>query len=119
VFSFLSDAFTLPVGSRHQDLARKWLIECGSRVGQDLFNPKKGSIPARTDPDTSLYKEYLAWDLDQWRDPKTRIVGSLTHGVVANNAWNAEIDTALGFLVQDGDIAKFANTVADKYVETQ
>jgi glucose/mannose transport system substrate-binding protein len=119
VFSFLSDAFTLPVGARHTALAREWLIECGSRVGQDLFNPRKGSIPARTDPDTSLYKEYLAWDLSQWRDPKIRIVGSLTHGVVANNAWNAEIDTALGFLVQDGDVAKFANTVADKYVETQ
>jgi glucose/mannose transport system substrate-binding protein len=118
VFDFLSDAFTLPVGARHPDLARKWLIECGSRVGQDLFNPRKGSIPARIDPDTSLYRDYLAWDLTQWRDPQTRIVGSLTHGVVANNAWNAEIDTALGFLVEDGDTAKFAETVADKWLET-
>jgi glucose/mannose transport system substrate-binding protein len=118
VFNFLSDAFTLPVGARHPELARRWLVECGSRLGQDLFNPRKGSIPARTDPDTSLYREYLAWDLEQWRDPKTRIVGSLTHGVVANNAWNAEIDTALSFFVQDGDIGKFARTVAAKYVET-
>ena len=55
---------------------------------------------------------------EQWRDPNTRIVGSLTHGVVANNAWNAEIDTALGFLVQDGDVAKFAETVSRKRLET-
>jgi glucose/mannose transport system substrate-binding protein len=118
VFDFLSDAFTLSVGARHPDLARKWLVECGSRVGQDLFNPRKGSIPARTDPDVSLYHEYLAWDLQQWRDPKTRIVGSLTHGVVANNAWNSEIDTALGLLVQNGDVAKFAATVETKRRET-
>jgi glucose/mannose transport system substrate-binding protein len=118
VFDFLSDSFTLSVGARHADLARKWLIECGSQAGQDLFNPRKGSIPARTDPDISLYHEYLAWDLQQWRDPKTRIVGSLTHGVVANNAWNSEIDTALGLLVQNGDITKFANTVEEKRRET-
>jgi len=118
IFDFLSDSFTLSVGARHSRLAREWLIECGSRLGQDLFNPRKGSIPARTDPDESLYHEYLAWDLQQWRDPNTRIVGSLTHGVVANNAWNSEIDTALGLLVQDGDIGKFAATVDDKRLET-
>ena len=75
-------------------------------------------IPARTDEDVSLYHEYLAWDLTQWRDPKTRIVGSLTHGVVANNAWNSEIDTALGLLVSSGDTTKFADTVDKKRVET-
>jgi glucose/mannose transport system substrate-binding protein len=119
VYDFLSDAFTLPTGARHPDLARKWLIECGSGAGQDLFNPRKGSIPARTDADEHLYAGYLAADLKQWRDPNTRIVGSLTHGVAADNAWSAEIDTALGLLVQDGDVGKFARTVAAKYRETR
>jgi glucose/mannose transport system substrate-binding protein len=119
VFDFLSDSFTLSAGARHPELARKWLILCGSQVGQDLFNPRKGSIPARTDPDESLYKEYLATDLQQWRDPNTRIVGSLTHGVVANNAWNSEIDTALGLLVQSNDVAKFAATVDAVWLETR
>lgn len=119
VYDFLSDSFTLPSGTRHPDLARKWLIECGSVAGQDLFNPRKGSIPARIDADPTLYGGYLAWDLQQWRDPHIRIVGSLTHGVVADNAWNAEIDTALGLFVQDGDIGKFARTVAAKYQETR
>jgi glucose/mannose transport system substrate-binding protein len=119
VFDFLSDSFTLPVGARHPELARKWLEECGSRTGQDLFNPLKGSIPARTDADSSHYTGYLAWDLQQWRDPRMRIVGSLTHGVVADNAWNAEIDTALGLFVQDGNVGKFVRTLAAKYEETR
>ncbi len=119
VYDFLSDSFTLPTGARHADLAIKWLEECGSVAGQDLFNPLKGSVPARTDADPTKYTGYLADALRQWRDPRTRIVGSLTHGVVADNAWNAEIDTALGLFVQDGDVAKFAGTVAQKYGETR
>ncbi|MEV6926323.1 ABC transporter substrate-binding protein [Dactylosporangium sp. NPDC051485] len=119
VYDFLSDSFTLPTGARRPDLARKWLIECGSPDGQNLFNPLKGSIPARTDADAALYKGYLEWALQQWRDPKTRIVGSLTHGVVANNAYNAEIDSALGLFVQHGDEGKFAQTVERQFRETQ
>ncbi|MER7281475.1 ABC transporter substrate-binding protein [Dactylosporangium sp. NPDC000244] len=119
VYDFLSDTFTLPTGARRPDLARRWLVECGSTDGQNLFNPLKGSIPARTDADAGLYKDYLGWALQQWRDPKTRIVGSLTHGVVANNAYNAEIDSALGLFVQDGDQGKFARTVEQQYRETQ
>ncbi len=115
VFQFLSDSFTLPVGAKHPESAKKWLTECGSKEGQDLFNPQKGSVPARTDADASLYKDYLAWDLHQWQDKNTRIVGSLTHGVVANNAWNTDIDTALGLYVKDGNTSKFADAVKKAY----
>ncbi|MDG6101534.1 carbohydrate ABC transporter substrate-binding protein [Dactylosporangium aurantiacum] len=119
VYDFLSDSFTLPSGARSPDLSRKWLIECGSAAGQNLFNPLKGSIPARTDAEAGLYRGYLGWTLQQWRDPKTRIVGSLTHGVVANNAYNAEIDSALGLFVQHGDLGKFAGTVQQQFEETR
>jgi glucose/mannose transport system substrate-binding protein len=119
VFDFLSDSFTLPVGTRHPDLARRWLIECGSVAGQDLFNPLKGSIPARTDVDASRYTGYLASDLREWRDPHTRIVGSLAHGVVADNGWNAEIDTALELFLRDGDTGRFADDVATAYGDSR
>lgn len=119
VYDFLSDSFTLPTGTRSPELSRKWLIECGSAAGQNLFNPLKGSIPARTDAEANLYQGYLGWTLQQWRDPNTRIVGSLAHGVVANNAYNAEIDSALGLFVQHGDLGKFASTVQRQFEETR
>jgi glucose/mannose transport system substrate-binding protein len=118
IYDFLSDSFTLPTGARHPELARIWLVECGSADGQNLFNPRKGSIPARTDADASLYRDYLSWALQEWRNPNTRIVGSLAHGVIANNAYNSEIDSALGLFVQHGDVAKFAETADRKYQET-
>jgi glucose/mannose transport system substrate-binding protein len=119
IYNFLSDSFTLPKGAKHRAAAEKWLIECGSKEGQDLFNPQKGSVPARTDADRSKYKGYLATALREWQSPKTRIVGSLTHGVVANNAFNAEIDTALGLFVQNGDVPKFANAISKAYANTK
>jgi glucose/mannose transport system substrate-binding protein len=119
IFNFLSDSFTLPKGAKHRAAAEKWLIECGSKEGQDAFNTQKGSVPARTDADKSLYRDYLAVALSEWQDPKIRLVGSLAHGVVANNAFNAEIDTGLGLFVQSGDVAKFAGFVSKAYAATK
>jgi glucose/mannose transport system substrate-binding protein len=119
VFNFLSDSFTLPVGAPHRDLAVEWLQLAGSQEGQDTFNPIKGSIPARTDPDESLYTGYLAQPLADWNDPSTTLVGSLAHGAVADNAWKAEIDSALGGFVESGDSEAFASAVAQAYEDTQ
>ncbi|HWM85616.1 MAG TPA: ABC transporter substrate-binding protein [Kofleriaceae bacterium] len=119
VYDFLSDSFTLPKGAKNRDAAVKWLIECGSTEGQDLFNPQKGSVPARTDADKAKYKDYLAAALKDWQDPNTKIVGSLAHGVVANNAWSAEIDTALGLFAASGDTGAFAEAVAKSYAATK
>ena len=57
VYQWLSDSFTLPVGAKHRNAGIAWLTVCGSKAGQDAFNPKKGSISARTDSDASLYDE--------------------------------------------------------------
>jgi glucose/mannose transport system substrate-binding protein len=119
IYNFLSDSFTLPVGAKHRAAAEKWLIECGSVEGQDLFNPQKGSVPARTDADKGKYKDYLAVALKDWQDPASKIVGSLTHGVVANNALSAEIDTALGIFVGNRNSGAFAAAVAKAYAATK
>ncbi|MFZ1399737.1 MAG: ABC transporter substrate-binding protein, partial [Candidatus Promineifilaceae bacterium] len=104
-FQFLSDSFVLPKGAPHRDAAIAWLTVAGSIEGQDAFNPVKGSIPARSDADRSLYGEYLLSAMDDWAS--NRVVGSLTHGVVANDAWKSEIDTALGLFLADGSIENF------------
>jgi glucose/mannose transport system substrate-binding protein len=119
VFNFLSDSFTLPEGAPHRDTAIEWLRLAGSREGQDTFNPVKGSIPARTDGDTELYTGYLATPLADWTSEDTTIVGSLAHGVVADNAWKAEIDSALQEFVGSHDSEAFASAVAQAYEDTR
>jgi glucose/mannose transport system substrate-binding protein len=119
VYNFLSDSFTLPRGAPHKKAAEKWLVECGSVSGQDAFNPVKGSIPARIDADRAKYTGYLGTALADWTSSSTKVVGSLAHGVVANNQWNGEIDTSMGLFVQDKDVAKFADSVAKAYIATR
>jgi glucose/mannose transport system substrate-binding protein len=110
-FQFLSDSFVLPVDAKNPDGALAWLKVAGSQAGQDAFNPIKGSIPARSDADRSLYDEYLTSAMDDWASDT--VVGSLTHGVVANDAWKAEIDTALGLFLSDKDVDAFHTALAD------
>ncbi|HET7567636.1 MAG TPA: extracellular solute-binding protein [Gaiellaceae bacterium] len=105
VYDWLSDSFTLPKGAPHPAVAKQWLAFLGSQKAQDTFNPVKGSIPARQDAKTSLYGPYLKWALTQWKSDT--LVGSLTHGVVASNAWNSAIDTALGVFVQTHESSTF------------
>jgi len=77
----------------------------GSKEGQDAFNPVKGSIPARSDADKSLYDEYLQSAMADWAS--NTIAGSLAHGVVANDSWKTEINDAMGVFLADQDTAAF------------
>jgi glucose/mannose transport system substrate-binding protein len=119
IYSLVSDAFALPKGAKHRGAAEKWLLECGSLEGQDIFNPMKGAIPSRMDADKSKYRGYSATSLADWQDPKTIIVGSLTHGVVANNAWNAEIDKILAKFILDSDTVALADAISKSYLATR
>ena len=100
IFQFLSDSFVLAVGAPHRDAAIAWLKVAGSKEGQEAFNPVKGSICARTDCDKSPLS--VSTCSPPWTTgPADTVVGSLTHGVVANDSWKSEIDTALGLFIAD------------------
>lgn len=110
VFQFLSDSFVLAVGAPDEEGAMAWLKVAGSKEGQEAFNPVKGSICARTDCDKNLFGVYLQSAMDDWAS--NIVVGSLTHGVVANDSWKSEIDTALGLFIQNNDLAVFQSALA-------
>jgi glucose/mannose transport system substrate-binding protein len=109
IYDWLSDSFTLPKGAPHRAAATQWLAFLGSKKAQDTFNPLKGSIPARKDANPKLYDPYLKWALKQWKSDK--LAGSLTHGVVGGNAWNTDIDTALGLFLQNKNVDRFQSAL--------
>ncbi|GIH78607.1 ABC transporter substrate-binding protein [Planobispora longispora] len=110
-FMWLSDSFTLPKGAPNRDGAIAWLKVAASKEGQDAFNPKKGSIPARKDADTSLYTDYLGDALKDWGSNK--LAGSIQHGVTVNDAWRTAINEAVGLFQQSKDVAEFQKALAD------
>ena len=92
-FIMLSDSFGLPKGAPDRDNAIAWLQLLGSKEGQDIFNPLKGSIAARLDSDLSLYNTYSQSAAADWQS--NTIVGSLAHGAVANERFTGEFPTVM------------------------
>jgi glucose/mannose transport system substrate-binding protein len=118
VFNFLSDSFVLPANAKRPESTMAWLTVAASKEGQEAFNPLKGSICARTDCNPSLFSEYSQDAAKDWSS--NTVVGSLWHGVVANDSWKDKINTAMGLFLgsaQDGAAqADFQKALADACV---
>lgn len=92
-FMMLSDSFGLPKGIKNKTEATNWLKVLGSKDGQDIFNPLKGSIAARLDSDLTKYNAYLQSAAADWK--ANRIVGSLVHGAVAPESFMSQFGTVM------------------------
>lgn len=111
VFDFLADSFTLPVGAPHPDGAKAWLETVGSAEGQAAFNKAKGSIPARTDADTSDFSPYQKTAIESFA--ADTIVSSLAHGAAAPVATlNKVSDATSKFTTGASDLATFQSELA-------
>ncbi len=108
-FDALSDSFGLPKDAPNRDAAIAWLKVCGSKEGQDAFNPIKGSIPANTEGDRSLYDEYLQSAMDDFASDA--IVPSLMHGAAASPSWQQDVMDAVALFLGDRDVAAFQNAL--------
>lgn len=111
-FTWLSDTFGLPVGAPNESAAIAWLRLIGSVEGQNIFNPLKGSIPARTDAVAAApeaYNPYLQYTAQQWAS--ARLVGSMMHGVVANERFMGDFNQVLDIYIQSRSSAGAASAM--------
>jgi glucose/mannose transport system substrate-binding protein len=103
-FIVLSDSFGLPKNAPHRENIVNFLRVVGSREGQDAFNPIKGSIPARTDPDLSVYDEYLLWSMGDFKT--NELVPSIQHGAAAKQSFVLDYAIAINNLATNHDVAQ-------------
>lgn len=104
IFDALSDSFALPKGAKNRTNALNWLKVSGSRAGQEAFNPKKGSICARTDCRSSLFNAYLQSAAKDWQ--KDALVPSVMHGAAAVESWATKYKDIVALFVTSGDVAR-------------
>jgi glucose/mannose transport system substrate-binding protein len=116
-FMWLSDSFGLPQGAPHRDNAVEWLRVAGSKEGQDAFNPKKGSIPARTDADKSLYDEYLQYSIDAFASDT--LAPSIVHGAAAPEAFMSTYNNAVNVFAADQDAEAFQQALSDAALDLE
>lgn len=110
-FLWLSDTFAMPKQAANHDNALAWLKVAGSQNGQDAFNPKKGSIPARSDPARDFYDDYLRSSLDAFAS--NRLVPSVVHGAAANDEFVTVFDSALNAYSSGLDVTALNVALAD------
>ena len=108
IYQALADSFPLPAKAPNQDAVKKLLTFMASQVGQDIFNPYKGSIPARTDAGQAVagvlaYNDYQKSAMSDWKS--NTVVPSMEHGAAAAPAWKSAIEAALTTFVTGGDVA--------------
>lgn len=117
VFMWLSDSFGLAKGAPDPEQAKAWLAVCGSKEGQDAFNPKKGSSPARTDADLSKYDDYLKAAIASFG--KDKLAPSATHGASTTNAYQAKWHNDLEVFSSDGDEQALLQALRDAAPDNQ
>jgi glucose/mannose transport system substrate-binding protein len=115
VYDFAADSFTMAKAAPHPGAARQWLIECGSVEGQNILNPVLGTVSARLDADVSHYAQFQSDSLADWRSAKTKVVGSMTFGVLVGRGFGAAVDAALTELIDDHDADRFAEAMIKAY----
>jgi glucose/mannose transport system substrate-binding protein len=108
IYQALADSFPLPSKAANQDGVKKLLAFMASQVGQDIFNPYKGSIPARTDAGQAVdgvlaYNDYQKSAMQDWT--KDTVVPSMEHGAAAAPAWASAVEAALTTFQTGGDVA--------------
>ena len=74
------DSFPFPKNNPSPEATKKFLQFCGSVEGQKLFNPKKGSIPPRTDVPKDAFDAFSQRQMDQFKNSKAQPM-STTHGL--------------------------------------
>jgi glucose/mannose transport system substrate-binding protein len=110
-FLWLSDSFGLAKGAPNPEQAKAWLAVCGSKDGQDAFNPKKGSIPARTDADLSKYDDYLKAAIKDFGSLK--LAPSAAHGAGTTNAYQEPFHNLAEVFSADQDEKAFLQGLKD------
>ena len=102
-FTVVTDTFAMPLDIKNRDNAIAWLDTLASVEGQDAFNPKKGSIPARVDADLSKYDVYSQAAIADFGT--LELVPSKANGPATLPAFLSPFTDAINVFVSSRDVA--------------
>jgi glucose/mannose transport system substrate-binding protein len=106
------DTFGLPRGAPHRANAVAWLRVAASEKGQEEFNPKKGSIPARTDVPTSAFDPIAQAFMAEFKTD--RLLPSSAHGSATPPSFAAAVNDIMGLFAQSRDVNGTAQALQQK-----
>jgi glucose/mannose transport system substrate-binding protein len=102
-YQWLADSFVLPVGAKNPEGTKCWLKTVGSAAGQQAFNTKKGSIPARLDAVASDFPAYQQAAIADWKTLTQ--APSCAHGSACSQGFQGALNAAMGKFSSDGNVS--------------
>jgi len=112
-FVYAGDSFVMAKDAPHHDAALAFLKTVGNPDVQSAFNKAKGSLPARTDADTSMLGTFGQQSAMDFADPSVTLV-PCSWDYAPVDYWNCWGDAMEGIMM-DHDPVAFAKACVDKY----
>ncbi len=109
VYMIVCDTFGLPKGAPDRDNAVAWIQVAGSEAGQAAFNPKKGSIPARTDVPANIFDPIAQQFIAEFKTDA--LVPSSAHGSATPDGFASGVNDEMGQFVLNKDVDKTASNL--------
>ena len=117
MYGLCIDTFQHHKAASHPTNSDRWLKVVASKAGQDAFNPIKGSIPARTDADVSLYDDYQKGAISDF-NKSTYMYPSIVHGSGMPSSFKLKLNDIVDNFVQTQDINKAAVAIVNQVQST-
>jgi glucose/mannose transport system substrate-binding protein len=109
MYGLTIDTFQRPAGIPDTTNSDRWLKVVVSREGQDAFNTRKGSIPARTDTDTTLYDAYQKSAMADFRAARSTYPSA---GIGVPESYKLRYQEIMAAFAKDRDVNKAASALS-------
>lgn len=110
LYAINMDAVVAAESTENQEAVSAFLAYAGSTDGQKRFNHRKGSIPPRTDIDTSQFTQFLQDQQTDFEQSRSQPL-SITHGLGVRPAQLIDLKTAMSKFVSTWDVDATAEMV--------
>ncbi|WP_440007604.1 ABC transporter substrate-binding protein [Halomicrococcus sp. SG-WS-1] len=114
MYALVMDSFPFPKNNPTTDATKKFLQYVGSVDAQERFNPKKGSIPPRTDVPKDKFGPFLSRQMDEFKDSKSQ-PPSITHGLATKPGTLTKLKDAATTFNSDWNVDKAYNNFAKAF----
>jgi glucose/mannose transport system substrate-binding protein len=105
MYALNMDSFPFPANNPSPEATTQFLQYCGSKDGQKRFNPKKGSIPPRTDVSSDAFGPFLTRQMDEFANSDAQ-PPSIQHGLAIAPDKRSSLVSAFSTFISNYNVEK-------------
>ncbi|GKZ13704.1 ABC transporter substrate-binding protein [Haladaptatus sp. T7] len=114
MYALNMDSFPFPKQNPSPEATKKFLQYVGSKDAQERFNPKKGSIPPRTDVSKEKFGPFLSQQMDDFKNSKSQ-PPSVAHGLATTPETLTNLKDATASFISNWNVDKTANQFSNSF----